>query len=313
MGCSAQDQITGYKAVNKKLTDLNPKVDPVKRQFAINDYWLNLENNIMTPSEKLVYKTLVEQTDGVASISFSDKRQLNTPLVFVKEIGNEYVVYLDNGQNYTFEKGKVKSKPTKSGRSVVLPSMELTKYVDNTGSDVKPLAAGGELYTQKDFKVSGETIVALDTANMEFLKDNPNVKVVEGSEFNYLDNVITLDKDANFEDRVVYLAHEIVHAKTKEWLENNRHTSMVKMLSSNIDTVLAKLENIPGLKLTEGERMLHSRLLHDNGNKDLRLLENVAVLAAEPAMRKELLQLIPKQDRSIINRILDKIKAWLGK
>ena len=313
MGCSAQDQITGYKAVNKKLTDLNPKVDPVKRQFAINEYWLNLENNIMTPNEKLVYKTLVEQTDGIASISFSDKRQLNTPLVFVKEIGNEYVVYLDNGQNYTFEKGKVKSKPTKSGRTVVLPSMELTKYVDNTGSDVKPLAAGGELYTQKDFKVSGETIVALDTANMEFLKDNPNVKVVEGSEFNYLDNVITLDKDANFEDRVVYLAHEIVHAKTKEWLEDNRHTSMVKMLSSNIDTVLTKLENIPGPKLTEGERMLQSRLLHDNGNKDLRLLENVAVLAAEPAMRKELLQLIPKQDRSIINRILDKIKAWLGK
>ena len=313
MGCSAQDQIAGYKAVNKKLTDLNPKVDPVKRQFAINEYWLNLKNNIMTPSEKLVYKTLVEQTDGVASISFSDKRQLNTPLVFVKEIGNEYVVYLDNGQNYTFEKGKVKSKPTKSGRTVVLPSMELTKYVDNTGSDVKPLAAGGELYTQKDFKVSGETIVALDTANTEFLKDNPNVKVVEGSEFNYLDNVITLDKDANFEDRVVYLAHEIVHAKTKEWLEDNRHTSMVKMLSSNIDTVLAKLENIPGPKLTEGERMLQSRLLHDNGNKDLRLLENVAVLAAEPAMRKELLQLIPKQDRSIINRILDKIKAWLGK
>lgn len=313
MGCSAQDQITGYKAVNKKLTDLNPKVDPVKRQFAINDYWLNLENNIMTPNEKLVYKTLVEQTDGVASISFSDKKQINTPLVFVKEIGNEYVVYLDNGQNYTFEKGKVKSKPTKSGRSVVLPSMELTKYVDNTGSDVKPLAAGGELYTQKDFKVSGETIVALDTANTEFLKDNPNVKVIEGSEFNYLDNVITLDKDANFEDRVVYLAHEIVHAKTKEWLEDNRHTSMVKMLSSSIDTVLAKLEGIPGPKLTEGERMLQSRLLHDNGSKDLRLLENVAVLAAEPAMRKELLQLIPKQDRSIINRILDKIKAWLGK
>ena len=88
MGCSAQDQITGYKAVNKKLTDLNPKVDPIKRQFAINDYWLNLENNIMTPNEKLVYKTLVEQTDGVASISFSDKRQLNTPLVFVKEFRN---------------------------------------------------------------------------------------------------------------------------------------------------------------------------------------------------------------------------------
>lgn len=313
MGCSAQDQIIGYKAVNKKLTDLNPKVDSVKRQFAINEYWLNLANNIMTASEKAVYRKLVEQTDGIVSISHSDTKQTNTPLVFVKELGNEYIVYLDNGQNYTFEKGKVKSKPTKSGRTVVLPSMELTKYVDNISSNAKPLSAGGELYTQKDFNVPGETIIALDTANMEFLKNNPNVKVVEGSEFNYLDNVITLDKDANFEDRTVYLAHEIVHVKTKEWLEDNRHVSMVKMLSSNIDTVLTKLENIPGPKLTEGERMLQSRLLHDNGSKDLRLLENVAVLAAEPAMRKELLQLLPKQDRSIINRILDKIKAWLGK
>ena len=129
MGCSAQDQIAGYKAVHKKLTELNPKVDPVRRQHAINNYWLNLENNIMTPWEKEVYKKLVKQTDGVASISHSDTKQTNEPLVFVKEIGNDYVIYLESGKNYTFEKGKVKSKPTKAGRTVVLPSMELTKYM----------------------------------------------------------------------------------------------------------------------------------------------------------------------------------------
>ena len=129
MGCSAQDQIAGYKAVHKKLTELNPKVDPVRRQHAINNYWLNLENNIMTTREKEVYKTLVAQTDGVASISHSDTKQTNEPLVFVKEIGNDYVIYLESGKNYTFEKGKVKSKPTKAGRTVVLPSMELTKIM----------------------------------------------------------------------------------------------------------------------------------------------------------------------------------------
>lgn len=128
MGCSAQDQIAGYKAVHKKLTELNPKVDPVRRQHAINNYWLNLKNNIMTPNEKEVYKSLVAQTDGIVSISHSDTKQTNEPLVFVKEIGNDYVIYLESGQNYTFEKGKVKSKPTKAGRTVVLPSMELTKY-----------------------------------------------------------------------------------------------------------------------------------------------------------------------------------------
>ena len=55
MGCSAQDQIAGYKAVHKKLTELNPKVNPRKRQIAINKYWLNLENNIMTLKEKEIY------------------------------------------------------------------------------------------------------------------------------------------------------------------------------------------------------------------------------------------------------------------
>lgn len=129
MGCSAQDQIAGYKAVHKKLTELNPKVDPVRRQHAINNYWLNLENNIMTTREKEVYKSLVAQTDGIVSISHSDVKQTNEPLVFVKEVGNDYVIYLESGKNYTFEKGKIKSKPTKAGRTVVLPSMELTKIM----------------------------------------------------------------------------------------------------------------------------------------------------------------------------------------
>ncbi len=144
MGCSAQDQIAGYKAVHKKLTELNPKVDPVRRQHAINNYWLNLENNIMTTREKEVYKSLVAQTDGIVSISHSDTKQTNEPLVFVKEIGNDYVIYLESGQNYTFEKGKVKSKPTKAGRTVVLPSMELTKYmseVDKLMQAVKDAAS----------------------------------------------------------------------------------------------------------------------------------------------------------------------------
>jgi len=140
MGCSAQDQIRGYKEVHKKITELNPKVDKIRLQFAINDYWLNLKDNIMNSHEKDVYKKLVEQTDGVISISHSDTKQTNTPLVFVKEIGNEYVVYLDNGQNYTFEKGKVKSKTTASGRSVLLPSMELTKYLTKEPE--------GELYSK---------------------------------------------------------------------------------------------------------------------------------------------------------------------
>ena len=54
MGCSIQDQIKGYKAIDKKLKALNPKVEAARLQFAINDYWLKL-NTAMTDREKSMY------------------------------------------------------------------------------------------------------------------------------------------------------------------------------------------------------------------------------------------------------------------
>ena len=192
MGCSAQDQIAGYKAVHKKLTELNPKVDPVRRQHAINNYWLNLENNIMTTREKEVYKTLVAQTDGIVSISHSDTKQTNEPLVFVKEIGNDYVIYLESGQNYTFEKGKVKSKPTKAGRTVVLPSMELTKIMlevdklmqslkDSANKPAKPIEyepAKTRAEIQKENAIEAARMLSSTNAEIqEEIKEARNTKI----------------------------------------------------------------------------------------------------------------------------------------
>lgn len=195
MGCSAQDQIAGYKAVHKKLTELNPKVDPVRRQFAINNYWLNLENNIMTTREKEVYKLLVAQTDGIASISHSDTKQTNEPLVFVKEIGNDYVIYLESGKNYTFEKGKVKSKPTKAGRTVVLPSMELTKYMlevdklmqslkDSANKPVKPIEYEPAKTRAEIQKENAEEVVRmLNSTNAEIQEEINKAKEGWGDVF----------------------------------------------------------------------------------------------------------------------------------
>lgn len=204
MGCSAQDQIAGYKAVHKKLTELNPKVDPVRRQHAINNYWLNLKNNIMTTREKEVYKSLVAQTDGIVSISHSDVKQTNEPLVFVKEIGNDYVIYLESGKNYTFEKGKIKSKPTKAGRTVVLPSMELAKYSMGVITPVPKQTEVSEVVqkvrdmneenfmsrpTQKEKQEQAQTILNLSSKELdeviEDAQNNTAIRPIMPSQYTY--------------------------------------------------------------------------------------------------------------------------------
>lgn len=126
MGCSITDQIRGYKTVSKKLNELNPKVPTKQLQMAINDYWLGLEDNMMTAAEKAVYKLLVEQTDGLARINLGGNKQLNEAIVILKEVDGDYIVHLESGKNYTFAKGKIKSKTTKKGATVTMPAMELT-------------------------------------------------------------------------------------------------------------------------------------------------------------------------------------------
>jgi len=123
MGCSAQDQIAGYKAIDKKLKELNLKVDSVRLQKAINEYWLGLKNNIMTDTEKVLYRQLVEQTDNVARINLGGTGQLNQPLVLVKDIGGSHVIHLMDGKNYTFTKGEIRSQETELKQSVLMPSM----------------------------------------------------------------------------------------------------------------------------------------------------------------------------------------------
>ena len=211
MGCSAQDQIAGYKAVHKKLTELNPKVNPRKRQIAINKYWLNLENNIMTLKEKEIYSLLVAQTDGVISINHNDSKQTNVPLVFVKEIGNELVVYLENGQNYTFEKGSIKSKPTKAGRTVFVPTMELAKYAMGIPlvKQTKVSAVVQKFQnmqeesflnglTQKEKQKQADVILGLSNTELdeviEYAKDNIIYSPFRPSEMEYRERI----KDAKF-------------------------------------------------------------------------------------------------------------------
>ena len=234
MGCSAQDQIKGYQAINKRIRELNPKVNAVQLQFAINDYWLNLENNIMTAEEKAVYKTLVEQTDGVARISTGVKGQIIEPIVFVKDIGNEYVVYLESGKNYTFTKGKVKSKSTQRGQSVVFPAMELTaanqvianKYYPTT-QNISMKGAPINVVPEVSEK---ESIEKYQKQIIEFTQKATGVTVNEDAELLIMENLLTeavrIDTAGYFQatnsiTRIPKDANSIVERKIRDEVYSN--------------------------------------------------------------------------------------------
>ncbi len=151
MGCSIEDQKFGYNQVNDRLRKLNPKVDEVTIQNAINEYWLGLENNMMTPAEKAVYRAVVEKTDGVARINLGGLGQLNEPMVMIKDIGKEYVVHLLSGKNYTFKKGSIRSNETAKKQAVVMPSMEFAGQIekDPVLEPLETIVVGGKAYMNR--------------------------------------------------------------------------------------------------------------------------------------------------------------------
>ena len=195
-------------------------------------------------------------------------------------------------------------------------SISNNEVVKNTSwsTNEKKLGAG-DIYSQVDLGVSEEEIAAIEKANTKFFTENPSIKVVYGNDFNYKDGVITIDKNADKADQVVYTAHEIIHAKTYEWMSDEKNQRLVNKLKEAIDKVFTAIDNMPAKDATEEIMLLQDRLKWANGKSDdnfTRTVENVAVLASEPAMRATLLKLLPKNEQTLIDRILNKVKEWLG-
>ena len=195
-------------------------------------------------------------------------------------------------------------------------SISNNEVVKNTNwnTNEKKLGAG-DIYSQVELGVSEEEIAAIEKANTKFFTENPSIKVVYGNDFNYKDGVITIDKNADKADQVVYTAHEIIHAKTYEWMSDEKNQRLVNKLKEAIDKVFTAIDNMPAKDATEEIMLLQDRLKWANGKSDgnfTRTVENVAVLASEPAMRATLLKLLPKNEQTLIDRILNKVKEWLG-
>ena len=126
MECSISNQIKAYKYIDQTVHKLNTgkKIDEKLLRESINDSWLKQINNPMNGKEAEIYKRLVEQTDGVVLVNVTSRKQIQEPLVAVKEVGDKFIVHLDSGKNYTFKKDSKVSEPTAAGRVVTINAME---------------------------------------------------------------------------------------------------------------------------------------------------------------------------------------------
>lgn len=193
MGCSIKDQILGYSQLSDRLRKLNPKVDEVTIQKAINKTWLSLTNNMMTEAEKLVYTKITEQTDGVARINLGGLSQLNEPIVIVKDIGNEYVIHLLSGKNYTFKKGSIRSNETAKKQAVVMPSMEFAGQVEDMywwNSNEKPIVVGGKAYLSKAAYEKDEKVIITRQMARKMVEERANALEDKSAWDKYEGNVL---------------------------------------------------------------------------------------------------------------------------
>lgn len=193
MGCSIEDQKLGYSQLSDRLRKLNPKVDEVTIQKAINKTWLSLENNMMTEAEKFVYTKITEQTDGVARINLGGLNQLNEPIVIVKDLGKEYVIHLLSGKNYTFKKGSIRSNETAKKQEVVMPSMEFAGQVEDMywwNSNEKPIVVGGKAYLSKAAYEKDEKVLVTRRMARKMVEERANALEDKSAWDKYEGNVL---------------------------------------------------------------------------------------------------------------------------
>ena len=126
------------------------------------------------------------------------------------------------------------------------------------------------------------------------------------------DGVITVDATASRADRAVYLAHEIAHDKTVGWLERNSNDRDVVRFSRLMKMVKNKLENMSIAELGKPDNMLlRERLLYTGIGTNQELGENVAVMLAEPEVQRALERMLGDDNRSLIQRVLDRVREFL--
>jgi len=167
--------------------------------------------------------------------------------------------------------------------------------------------AGSEL---NEVYVDAKELAEIKAANVKFKKEYPGV-VVEGEEFWYNEGVITVVKPNEHVDEAmyeVYTAHEIRHYLTAEWLSNHMSDTRVKYLLDTIDMVK---EFDPDHTLEQN--LLKQRLMYaaKRPTKFAQVAELVAILSAEPNIRKEFIKQFPQSEQSSIQKLFESITRYL--
>ncbi len=165
-----------------------------------------------------------------------------------------------------------------------------------------------------------EEVVALEKANNEFIRNNPDV-ISEGDKFWFdpKDGKITVEAESESkgitrEMAAAYTAHEITHFKTLNWIRDPKNSKLVDALRKAVtEAYTTTKENI--MNSADGDVRLYERLRYavesgSDNNKDM--AELVAILAAEPNIRKDFMKMFPQEKKGLIGKILDRVKEYLG-
>ncbi len=187
-------------------------------------------------------------------------------------------------------------------------SNEQTKLINNNTDKIKNSLNSGAMYDVKNMSI--KELEQLKIQNDRYIK-NHNILIHKSNQFRWDNSIIEIDKnEANEANYQVFLAHEIIHDKTANWIASHMNDKDIKYLQKAINNVLEDIGKSIN-KITPEKMLLWDRLNHGNEGME-RVQENVAVLAAEPDIRKALLNLY-EDKQGILVKILNKIKTLFSK
>jgi hypothetical protein len=158
-----------------------------------------------------------------------------------------------------------------------------------------------------------EEVKEISVANKKYLEEN-GLELIVGTEFEYnpdTGDITVIDKsemdEAEYE---VYLAHEIRHRMTYNWLLDNKDSADVKYLTRAIDKVMKDVF----IDTTIEDMNLWRRLeyMKDQKNDIRKTAEIVAILSTEPNIRETFIKHFPQKQQSRLQEIMQILMDVLG-
>ena len=169
----------------------------------------------------------------------------------------------------------------------------------------------------EEVEISTKEYENIKVANDKFKQEHPNM-ITEGSDFEYKDGKITVVRPTETngitkEMYEVYTAHEIRHALTYDWIKDAKNKSKVDYLRRELKGVALLLKD--KTDMSKADDLFRDRMMYAFTNTEVDqvdVAEMVAILSAEPNIRKSFMELVPQNKRTVLGKILDKINEFLG-